>query len=281
MKCMIMRLWTSVIALAFLLAGLAQPISSARAAPTLQVPASMDHSSWDALLKAYVDDQGLVDYAAWKASPADLEALDRYIGEFAATGRENATGVAEIAALINAYNAITIRWMLDNYPTPSIRETSDSWKGVRWSIGGRKTSLDEIEHKNLRPLYGWKVHATIVCAARSCPPLQREAYTAGNLEALTAQAYTAWLGRPDLNRYDLANHTVHVSPIFKWFKEDFTGGGALARILEDYGPAEQLEFFSKGDFKTRYLDYHWGINDQGKLGEDYSAGLSAIFKSIF
>jgi hypothetical protein len=255
--------------------------SLVRGAPTVEVPAGLDPAPWDALLKKYVNERGLVDYATWKATPADLQALDQYLAEFASTGRPLATGTEEIAALINAYNAMTIRWMLDNYPTPSIRETKDSWKGARWKIGGKTVSLDEIEHKNLRPLYGWKVHATIVCAARSCPPLQRDAFTAANLGALTAQAYTAWLGRTDLNHYDATKNTVYVSPIFKWFKDDFKGDGALDKILAAYGPEAGRAFFSKGAFAVEYLDYHWGINDQGKLGEDYKAGVSAIFKSIF
>lgn len=253
----------------------------AQAAPTLVVPGRIDHAPWEVLLQRYVDDRGLIDYMAWKISPADLTALDEYLAAFAPAADEPASGDAEIAALINAYNAFTVRWMLDHHPIASIRETKDPWKRARWTVGGTTVSLDEIEHQNLRPLYGWKVHATIVCGARSCPPLQREAYRADNLAALTAQAFRAWLARDDLNRYDLPKKTVHVSPIFKWFKEDFTGDGALARILEAHGPESGRSFFRKGGFKVDYLDYHWGINDQGTLGEDYSPGVGALLEGIF
>ncbi|MGH8019690.1 MAG: DUF547 domain-containing protein [Opitutaceae bacterium] len=256
-------------------------IFSARAATTVQAPPDIDHAPWSELLKKYVDDRGMVDYAAWKGSPDDRRALERYLGAFARSGAPAASREAEIAALINAYNAFTIQWILQNHPTPSIRETSDSWDGARWNIGGRKVSLDEIEHKNLRPLYGWKVHGTIVCAARSCPPLQREAFTAENLDMLTARAFRAWLDREDLNHYEPGQDRVLVSAIFKWFKEDFTGDGALPKVLQRFGPEKYRDFLVAGEFEVEYLDYHWGLNDQGGLGEDYKPGASALFKSIF
>lgn len=243
-----------------------------RAAPTVRVPAAIDHAAWDGLLQRRVDERGLVDYAGWLASADDVRALDVYLAHYARTDAAAATGDEEIAALINAYNACTIRWILKNYPTESIRQTDDAWSAARWDVGGRIVSLDEIEHQNLRPLYGWKVHATIVCAARSCPPLQRAAYSAENLATLTAQAYRAWLTRPELNRYTPARDEVELSPIFKWFKEDFTGDGALAKILEQFGPVEHRAFFAAAKFDVDYLDYHWGLNDQSGRGEKYKHG---------
>ena len=248
------------------------------AAPTIRVPSGIDAAPWDALLKKHVNDRGLVAYEPWKNNPTDMAALDTFIGKFATATGKAAEGDAEIAALINAYNALTIRWILQNYPTESIRELDDSWGKARWQIGGRAVSLDEIEHKNLRPLYGWKVHATIVCAARSCPPLPREAYTETNLAALTGRAYRAWLGRDDLNRFDPGTKSVAVSPIFKWFKDDFAGAGALRQVLLEYGPAKSNDFIRRGDFSVGYLEYNWGLNDAGGRGADYRPSL---FKRLF
>ncbi|MDE3084898.1 MAG: DUF547 domain-containing protein, partial [Verrucomicrobiota bacterium] len=160
----------SFLALTLAILGFGAAASTAAAAPTVEVPAGIDHAPWDTLLKKYVNDRGLVAYGPWKANAADLKTLDDYLARFAAPARPAASGNEEIASLINAYNAFTIRWILTNYPTESIRELDDSWGKARWNVGGRTVSLNEIEHKNLRPLYGWRVHATIVCAARSCPP---------------------------------------------------------------------------------------------------------------
>lgn len=258
-----------------LLASILPPLA---AAPTVSVPSGIDPAPWAALLKKHVNDRGLVAYAAWKNNPADTAALDTFIGKFADAAAKPATGGAEIAALINVYNALTIRWILQNCPTESIRELDNSWGKARWQIGGRAVSLDEIEHKNLRPLYGWKVHATIVCAARSCPPLQREAYTDSHLASLTGRAYRAWLGREDLNRFDPGAKSVAVSPIFKWFKGDFTDAGGLKEVLAEYGPAKFGDFFRRGDFTTSYLDYHWGLNDVGSRGANYRPSM---FKRLF
>lgn len=247
-------------------------------AATVDVPAGIDPAPWDALLKKYVNDRGLVAYQAWKADAADLRKLDDFIAAYARAGGAPAAGAEQIAALINAYNAFTIRWILQNFPTESIRELDDSWTKARWTIGGRVVSLDEIENKNLRPLYGWKVHATIVCAARSCPPLQAEAYTAANLEALTERAYRAWLARNDLNQFDEAAGVARVSPIFKWFKSDFTGDGELAAVLERLAPTRDRVFLVGRNYKVEYLDYRWGLNDQSGRGTDYSPSL---FKRLF
>ncbi len=208
---------------------------------------------------------------------ADVKALDDYLVRFAAAPATAAKGDEEIASLINVYNAITIRWILTNYPTESIRTLDNSWSKARWTVGGRTLSLAEIEHKNLRPLFGWKVHATIVCAARSCPPLQAAAYTKESLWPLTEQAYRAWLSRVDINRYDQAKGRVEVSPIFKWFKADFTVAGELSVVLAKLGPENLGVFFQKGDFTVDYLDYHWGLNDQGGLGKNYRQGLLGRF----
>ncbi|MFP4283876.1 MAG: DUF547 domain-containing protein, partial [Opitutales bacterium] len=133
---------------------------SLHAAPTMNVPAGIDHAAWTTLLERYVDERGFVDYAGWHASEEDVASLDRYLAQFArdaADRADRAAGDAEIAALINAYNAFTIRWILENFPTESIRKTEDQWSAKRWAVGGEKVSLDEIEHENLRPLHGWRV----------------------------------------------------------------------------------------------------------------------------
>lgn len=239
----------------------------------LRVPAGIDVAPWEELLRRYVDERGLVAYAAWKASPQDVQRLDMFLSEFARTGGTGAQGAEEIAALINAYNVFTIRWILQNYPTDSIRELDNSWNKARWNVGGQVVSLDAIEHENLRPLFGWRVHATIVCAARSCPPLQRHAYTADNLVRQTEKAFRTWLGRDDLNQFDSVARVARVSPIFKWFKSDFVERGALSNVLERFGPSRYQELFAGQSYSVEYRDYDWGLNDQGDRGRNYRRGF--------
>lgn len=255
------------------MAFLASILSPLVAAPTIHVPAGIDARPWGDLLKKYVNEQGFIAYEKWKNDAADMKTLDAFLDRYAPEPTRPAKGAEEIAALINAYNAFTIRWILQNYPTESIRALEDSFGGARWKIGGRTISLDEIEHKNLRPLIGWKVHATIVCAARSCPPLQSEAFTAENLDASIEQAYRAWLAREDLNRFEPSKNRVALSPIFKWFKGDFTGDGEITKVLARYAPERHRAFVEKADVKIEYLDYNWGLNDQSGRGSNFRAGL--------
>lgn len=259
-------------------AALAALVSVAQAAPTLNVPSGIDPAPYEALLRTYVDAKGLVNYSAWKANPHDLRALSDYVAAFATTGGTPAREDEEVAALINAYNAITILWILQNYPTRSIRELDKSWSAARWNVGGRQVSLDDIEHKNLRPLIGWKVHALVVCAARSCPPLLDTAFTAENLGQLTDRAYRLWLAREDLNQFDEEAGVVRLSSIFKWYADDFKGEGELAGVLETYAPERHRSFIKRRAYSVTYLDYHWGLNDQGERGRDYRPSL---FRRLF
>ena len=254
------------------------------AAPTIAVPAGIDHTDWQRLLRQYVDDKGLVDYGAWVQSETDLQALDKYLEQYAPQTEVLAEGDEEAAALVNAYNAFTIQWILENYPIESIRLLDDSWGGKRHTIGGKQVSLDEIEHSNLRPLLSWKVHALIVCAARSCPPLYDNAFSKENFADEIDARYRVWLARSDLNDFASNNldpnkkNVIRVSKIFDWFDEDFRGEGSLRKILMNYAPEDFQPLLKSEEYKIEYLDYHWGLNDQSDLGKDYK---HRFWKSIF
>lgn len=247
-------------------------------AERIPVPRGIDHTDYTRLLATYVDSRGLVDYAGWKDHDGDLASLDRYLAQFVLTDRAEAEGDERTAALVNAYNAFTLQWILRNYPTESIRLLDDSWPAERHRIGRGRHSLEQIEHENLRPELGWKVHSLIVCAARSCPPLQQEAVTTESLDAMVEKTYRIWLARPDLNRYEPDRNRVEISQIFDWFAEDFTGSHSVRAILARYGPARHRGFLAAGDYRIGFMDYHWGLNDQSGLGRDYRHSL---LKSLF
>lgn len=251
--------------------------SLAGMADRIRIPGGIDHTDFDRLLKTYVDDQGLVDYERWKNSPEDLAALDSYLSAYAPKPETEAAGNERWAGLINAYNAFTLQWILKNYPTESIRLLDESWPAKRHRIGGKLHSLDEIEHDNLRPEMGWRVHSAIVCAARSCPPLQTFAFSAEMIDAQTETALRTWLARTDLNTFSPSRKRVEVSQIFNWFEEDFTKDGGVGEILSRYAPRPYRLFLKDGSYKLKFKDYHWGLNDQGDLGKDYKQSL---FRSL-
>ena len=231
-------------------------------AAAVEVRAGVDHAEWSRLLRAYVDERGRVDYGAWKDARGDRDALSRYLGRLAAPAEPAATGAERAATLINAYNALTVAWILDHYPTPSIRALAESFAAARHPLGGRTVSLDQIEHEALRPQIGYRVHAALVCAARSCPPLRREAYTAVALDAQLDAAMATWLAREDLNAYDPAGGVARLSSIFQWFADDFTKAGGVGEVLRRHGPPAARALAAKPDLKVEYVPYDWALNDQ-------------------
>jgi len=275
-----MNLWILFVILVLACMGIAAR-ARGQTGENVAVRAGIRHEEFDRLLKNYVNDRGLVNYTAWKQNAADLSALDGYLNQFAPKPENPATGNEKAASLVNAYNAFVLRWILSNYPTESIWQLKGSFSGKRNQIGGRKVSLDDIEHGALRPLIGYRAHAVLVCAARSCPPLQRFAYTAAKFEEQDDQAFRAWLARDDLNKFLPGDKKVEISSIFKWFKQDFEKAGGIPNILGRYAPAPAREFAASGKYDIKYLPYDWGLNDQGSHGRNYTRAqflLDNIFK---
>ena len=242
------------------------------------VPSEIEHSRFEELLQKYVNAHGLVDYGAWKTDRGDIERLQEYLDQYAPAPDPKISKAEEAASLINAYNAFTIKAMLENYPVESILQVKDVWTARRYLVGGMRVSLDDIEKGALIPLIGWKVHAVVVCAARSCPPLQKFAYESENLDARIEEVYRIWLSRVDLNRFSHSEKRAEISRIFKWYSEDFAAGGGIKSILQRHAPKRHKPFLAAGDFKIVYSKYHWGLNDQGGQGKNYKGSLLDIFR---
>lgn len=239
------------------------------------VPAGINNDSYDRLLRKYVNGQGLVAYEKWKSNAEDRKALDDYLEQFAQSG--NASGSERHASLINAYNAFTLQWILRGYPTESIWQLDHSFKAARHKLGDATVSLNDIENNMLRPEFGYRTHAVLVCAARSCPPLQQSAYTADQLDDQAARAYRAWLGRSDLNEFLIDKNEANVSSIFKWFKGDFEKAGGAKAIMAKYAPAAAKPLLEKPNVKISYKPYNWGLNDQGVHGRNYTQKIFDYF----
>lgn len=127
----------------------------------VEIPARIDHQPWNELLQKYVNKDGLVDYERWNNHKQGIQKLKEYLEQFEESPEESAQGNHLIASLINAYNAFTIKLILDNYPTESIRLLDNPFKEKRNKVGGNEISLDQIEHDLLRPLIGLKVQSDL------------------------------------------------------------------------------------------------------------------------
>ena len=221
-----------------------------------------DTALWDATVKEYVTAEARVDYARLKANGRPK--LDEYLRQIAAGPAKDK------ATLINAYNALTVRWVLDHYPVKSIWQTPHPFSEKRHIVNGEKLSLDDIEGQ-LRKMGDPRIHGALVCAARSCPPLRREAYTADHVEAQLDDNVRQWLANEKLNQFEPAQRTARVSSIFKWYKGDFdAAAGSVQKFLAKFAPPGKGAFLLEAGVAVKFNDYGWGLNDSSELGSDYS-----------
>lgn len=230
----------------------------------------IDHSAWNDQLRKYVDANGMVDYKSWKASVADVQVLDAYLTHLSAAAIDRkASRESQLAFWINAYNAVTVKGILREYPTTSIRNHTakvygyNIWKDLQLTVGGQAYSLDAIEHQVLRKMGEPRIHFAIVCASIGCPRLLNEAYLPERLdEQLTANA-RAFFADPTKFAVDLRTGVVQVSPILKWFAEDFgIDTAAQLTTISPYLPANARPLAESDRVRVSYLDYDWGLNDK-------------------
>jgi hypothetical protein len=223
-----------------------------------------DHSDWDALLKKYVDDHGLVDYKTWKAK--DTAALDAYLKKLAAVKDEEKLSKDERLALwINAYNAITIKTILDHYPVKSIKDVSGAWSGNNWTVAGKANlSLDDIEHKTLRKMGEPRIHFAIVCASKGCPFLRKGAFTADKLDAELEEQVQACFADPAKLKIDASSKKVAVIPLFDWFGDDFGASKPqrLTWIAKHVKDPALKKVCIDNDASLSFLDWDWALNER-------------------
>lgn len=236
---------------------------------------SIEHAAWDGLLRKYVDQQGYVNYQAWQNSRSDVDLLDRYLLHLSqANPSLNASTAAKFAYWINAYNAVTVRGILREYPTTSIRNHTakvvgyNIWHDLLLPVGGQNYSLDEIEHKVLRPMGDPRIHFAIVCASIGCPPLLNRAYTAAQLDAQLDDNAKKFFADPEKFAVTPRGE-LKLSQIIQWFPNDFGADqAARLRTIAPFLPTPAARSLASGGrAKVSYLGYDWDLNDQAALSK--------------
>ena len=219
-----------------------------------------DHSVYDRLLRKHVSATGTVSYTGLAGDRKELQGylkgLER--ADFSKYGREEL-----LALIMNAYNALTLDWILENWPLESIRDTHKPWKEKRHKVGGATVSLDFLEHQLLRvpELFDEpRIHFGVNCASIGCPPLRNEAYVGAKVRNQLEDAAVKALRQK--GQLEVRDGRVWVSMIFSWFGDDFRRGDSdLAKFLIPRVPAAAAEILRKeGEGSIRYLDYDWSLN---------------------
>ena len=222
------------------------------------------------LLEKYVDPEGTVNYFALqehKTVTDYAEWLETFDPESLKTENE------KIAFWINTYNTLTIHGVLSEIrknPDFAKKGNKSLFKKIRffwwkkYTIGGKKYSLYQIENKILRKKFSEpRIHFALNCASQSCPLLKDGLYSAENLDQELETAATLFIRSPSGAWLNRDEKTIYLSRIFKWYKNDFEkAAGTVIEFVKKYLSEEDRKFIEDNlsEIKIIYQEYDWGLN---------------------
>ena len=210
------------------------------------------HERWDQQLKEFVSENGKVNYKDWKSSIYDV---DSYLEALKNHPPQEFWPKNDVMAYwINAYNALTVQLILQNYPLKSIKDLKDPWGRKVIEIEGKSYSLGEIEHKVLRKMNEPRIHFAINCASVACPKLLNEAFSSLKLEQQLYRLTCDFLS--DKSKNQLNSKKTMLSKIFQWYVKDFGSFDDRINFFKKYGDEKK-----KKKTSFRYLPYDWNLNE--------------------
>lgn len=232
--------------------------------------ARVDHADWDQFLQEQVQSSsdGINRIAYARVSKPEQQKLASYLARLQAVSVSKLRREEQRAYWINLYNASTVKVILDHHPVESILKINISpglfvrgpWGKKLLKVEDEGLSLDDIEHRILRPL--WKdprTHYALNCASVGCPNLATTAYTAANMEELLDAGARAYVNHPRGARVEKGR--LRVSSIYEWFKDDFDGtaAGVIAHLKKYAAPPLATQLAGIGEISGD--DYDWALND--------------------
>lgn len=220
------------------------------------VDAKLDNDSYDALLTKFVDVNGQVDYAGLKD---DSQALRTFVSAIGTSDIDAFSTEQQLAFYINAYNALVLLEVIDQYPTESVMNIDNFFDEKKFKVAGKNYSLNTLENDLIRPTFKEpRIHFALVCAAKSCPPLQQKAYRAETLESDFQRVSKAFIEA----QTTVDGKNITTSKIFDWFGEDFVeSAGSVGQYLAIYLPTEKAAL-EASDAVFTFSEYSWALNEQ-------------------
>lgn len=229
----------------------------------------VDHSAWTRFLDMYltvgeVGGVNLVNYAG--VSSEDKDSLTIYLATLGSVPISELNRTEQKAFWINLYNSLTVSSILEHHPRKSIREISSGWFSPGpWDlklikVEGTELSLNDIEHRILRPIWqDNRVHYAVNCASLGCPNLQAKPFTADNIERLLDKAAHDFVN--SLRGVNLTAGTLILSSIYDWFQIDFGGSKTtLFTHLEKFAAPALANKLKKYQGTISY-QYSWDLNE--------------------
>jgi hypothetical protein len=206
------------------------------------------------LLQKYVTKEGAVDYENF-----NVLKLKNYLNYLEKTTPNKSWSKNKKKAFwINAYNAYTLKIVLENRPLKSIRdiqkEGKNAWEIPFAKVAGKIYTLDDIEHQILLTnLFDPRIHVGVNCASVSCPKLSNIAFTEANVDRELERLMKEFVNDSSKNKF--TKDRIQISSIFNWFEEDFTKKKNIIPFLNEY-----LKIKIHQKEKISYLKYNWSLN---------------------
>ncbi|MFC1566945.1 DUF547 domain-containing protein [bacterium] len=230
----------------------------------------IDYSKYRVVLDKFVNSEGMVNYKSLVKERANLDSFMISLKNISYDEFLKSSDNVKIAFWINVYNAATLKAIIDHYPIEeysrksfrfpknSIRQIKGVWTDIEFDVFDGKYTLDQIEHKILRKEFTEpRIHFALVCASISCPVLLTEPYMAETLYEQLDQQVKIFVTTESKVRIVRAKNIIYLSPIFKWFKKDFTNENGVLNFLDKYVPLNDVN-----NPKIKYLKYDWALNEQ-------------------
>jgi len=227
----------------------------------------IDHKLWDTLLERHVTPEGIVDYQGIIADSSQLNAYLDLLSENH-PNEQNWSRDQRLAYWINAYNAFTVKLIVDHYPLQSIKDIKNGipfvntvWDIKFIKIESREYDLNNIEHGIIRPKFDEpRIHFAVNCASKSCPKLLNEAFVAERLDEQLDRVAHEFIAQDTKNT--ISRDALGLSSIFSWYGSDFRSAGGVEAFVRKYSQEE-----IGPDPRIDYLDYDWSLNGKAYYSE--------------
>lgn len=246
-----------LIAMVVLLSACSTLVSLPKAEDAAELSEPQAQAAWARVLSQYVNEQGLVDFAALARAPQDLHAYVRYVAQTRVQSLRSAN--ERLAHHINAYNALSMFNVIDlGLPASNAGLTSRYrfFIGRKHQIAGEAQSLYDYENLVIRKLGEPRIHWALNCSALSCPVLPRQPFTAQGLEMELERETRAFFASDKNVRIDHATRTIYLTEIFSFFPEDFVPAAApnLIAYVNRYiaKPVDE-------SYRVQFIPYDWTI----------------------
>lgn len=227
----------------------------------------VDHQVLDEFLSKYTtedsDGNRLIKYAS--VTGEEKDDLSDYIKRLAATNPGLLNRNEQFAFWVNLYNALTIQLILDNYPIESIAKLGGFFSFGPWdkelvTIMGNELTLNDIEHRILRPI--WKdnrIHYVVNCASLGCPNIGRKAFSAENRDGQLDAAAKEFINSS--KGFRVSGDGLILSKIYQWYSDDF---GDLDSLMEHFSRyRDNLPLYTKQELARLKVsfEYNWLLNE--------------------